>query len=141
MITINTNNKGEMLMKKKAIILSLLVGLLIPTTAFASSGYMYQNMTLENDTSNSSAIGWNNSTTARVDVNTISDTGGYTKVKVFVLNTATGTPSTSYYMQAQNTKFFSVSQGNIKAVFKRYRGTHQQSTGTMNVGYSFVYDY
>lgn len=124
-------------MKKKAVILSLLLVMLMSTTIFASSGYMFQSMTIPNSYSSSTDVGYNSTTTARVDVNTISDTGGCTKVKVFIINTGTGNATPTHILQVQNTKFYSVNQGNIKAIFQR----NSTSSGIMNVGYSFVYNY
>lgn len=70
-------------------------------------------------------------------INTIIYTGGCTKVKVFIMNTGNGATTPTYTFQVQNTKFYSVNQGNIQAIFKR----NSTSSGIMNVGYSFVYNY
>lgn len=124
-------------MKKKIAILSFLSAMLISTTVLASSGYMSKSMTISGTSSGSSDIGYNTTGTARVDVNTISDTGGCTKVNVFIMNTGTGSITPCYQFQAQNTKFYSVNPGNIKAVFKR----NCTNTGTMRIGYNFVYNF
>lgn len=124
-------------MKKKIAVLSFLSAMLISTTVFASSGYIGKSMTISNALSGSSDIGNNTTGTARVDVDTISDTGGCTKVNVFIMNTGTGSITPSYRFQAQNTKFYSVTPGNIKAVFRR----DCTNGGTMKIGYNFVYNF
>lgn len=128
-------------MKKKLLILLVLSVMLISTTAFASSGYMGQSITICGTESGSSSKGINTTGTARVDVNTISDTAGCTKVKVSIMNIDTGKMLSTQTFQAQNTRFYDVGLGNnnisIKAVFKR----DSTSNGTMKIGYNFVYNY
>lgn len=123
-------------MKKKVAILSVLLTMLVSTTVFARSGYMNQNMTINDARTVSSSIGKNISGTARVDVNTISTTGTCKNVKVFIMNIDSGEFTQPQYFQAQNTRMYNISPGNIKAVFQK-----SCSDGArMNVNYNFIYD-
>lgn len=124
-------------MKKRVLALSLLLIMLLSTTAYAYSGYMGESITVKNQISSSSSIGKNTSGTARVDINTLSDTADCRYVKVFIMNTQNGSITTTQNMYAQNTKFFSVNTGKIKAVYKRGSTT----SGTTNLGTNFIYNY
>ena len=124
-------------MKKKVAVLSVLLVFFVSTTALASSGYMGQSIAISNSNSGSSSVGTNTTRTARVDVSTISDTAGCRKVNVFIMNTGTGKVTPTQTFQVQNSRFFDVNTGNIKAEFRRNTTT----SGTMRIGYNFVYNY
>jgi|GEM_PF-3661880 len=122
--------------RKKVICMACMFVMFMSVTVYASSGFYGKSLTIKNSNFASSSTGANSTGTARVDVNTLSDTAGYKYVRCFI-QYSNGSISSTYNIYAQNTKFYSVSTGNVKAVFKRAGST----SGTTTMGYNFVYNY
>jgi len=123
-------------MNKKILGFTMLFVMFMSVTIYAASGYYGKSLSITNATKGYSSTGSNSTGTARVDVNTLSDTYGYKKVYCYIVN-SNGTLTNSHAMSAQNTKFFNVNTGNIKAYFKRYGS----GKGTTRIEYNFVYNY